>query len=71
MILAALNGAQIAGARLGAVCQVIGVSARTIQRWKRHPEVGAAVTVSVAAPASGIAVATTVVVGRDIDRAMR
>ena len=27
MILAALNEAQIAGARLGAVCQVIGVSA--------------------------------------------
>ena len=30
MILAALNEAQMAGARLGAVCQVIGVSARTI-----------------------------------------
>ena len=38
MILAALNEAQIAGARLHAACQVIGVSARTIQRWKRHPE---------------------------------
>jgi putative transposase len=38
VILAALNDAQIAGARLGAVCQVIGVSARTIQRWKRHPD---------------------------------
>jgi transposase len=36
--LAALNEAQMAGARLGAVCQVIGVSARTIQRWKRHPD---------------------------------
>ncbi len=38
MILAALNEAQIAGARLCAVCQVIGVSARTIQRWKHHPD---------------------------------
>lgn len=38
MILAALTEAQIAGARLHAACQVIGVSARTIQRWKRHPE---------------------------------
>jgi len=38
VILAALNEAQIAGARVGAVCQVIGVSARTIQRWKRHPD---------------------------------
>src|SRR5688572_21882201 len=38
MIVAALNEAQIAGARLAAVCQVIGVSARTIQRWKRHPD---------------------------------
>jgi putative transposase len=38
VILAALNEAQLAGARLGAVCQVIGVSARTTQRWKRHPD---------------------------------
>jgi transposase len=38
MILAALSDAQIAGARLGAACRVIGLSARTIQRWKRHPE---------------------------------
>ena len=38
MILAGLNEAQIAGARLGAACQVIGVSARTIQRWKRYPD---------------------------------
>ena len=38
MILAALNEAQIAGARLGAACQVIGVSTRTIQRWKRHAD---------------------------------
>jgi transposase InsO family protein len=38
VILAALNEAQMAGARLHAACQVIGVSARTIQRWNRHPD---------------------------------
>ena len=38
MILAALREAEIAGARLYAACQVIGVSARTIQRWKRDPD---------------------------------
>jgi transposase InsO family protein len=38
MILAVLSEAQIAGARLGAACRVIGLSARTIQRWKRHPD---------------------------------
>lgn len=39
MILAALSDAQQAGARLDSACQVIGLSARTIQRWKRHPDV--------------------------------
>ncbi len=38
MILAALSDAQIAGARLGAASRVIGVSARTIERWNCHPE---------------------------------
>ena len=38
MILAALNEVQIAGARLDSACQMIGLSARTIQRWKGHPE---------------------------------
>jgi hypothetical protein len=38
MILAALTDAECAGARLHAACQAMGVSARTIQRWKRHPE---------------------------------
>ena len=38
MILAAVTEAQMAGARLGAVCQVVGIAARTIQRWKRHPD---------------------------------
>jgi hypothetical protein len=37
VIVAALHAVQMAGARLGAACQVIGVSARTIQRWKRLP----------------------------------
>jgi hypothetical protein len=36
MILAPVNEAQIAGARLHAACEVIGVSARTVQRWKGH-----------------------------------
>lgn len=39
MILAALSEAQQAGARLHTACQVIGVSARTLQRWKRQPDV--------------------------------
>ena len=38
MILAALTEAQLAGARLDAACHLIGVSARTIQRWRRHPD---------------------------------
>ena len=37
MILAALTEAQMAGARLHAACEVVGVSARTIQRWRSHP----------------------------------
>jgi transposase InsO family protein len=39
VILGAVNEAQMAGARLHAACHMIGVSARTIQRWKRHPDV--------------------------------
>jgi transposase InsO family protein len=39
VILAALNEAQLTGARLHAACQVIGISARTIQRWNRQPDV--------------------------------
>jgi putative transposase len=39
VILATIDEAQQAGARLQVACQMIGVSARTIQRWKRHPEV--------------------------------
>jgi putative transposase len=39
MMLTAIAEAQQSGARLEAACQVIGVSARTIQRWKRLPDV--------------------------------
>jgi transposase InsO family protein len=39
MILAGVSDAQQVGARLHTACQVIGLSARTIQRWKRHPDV--------------------------------
>jgi len=38
VMVAAVHEAQIAGARLHAACGVIGVSARTIQRWKGHPD---------------------------------
>ena len=38
MILAAVNDAQMAGARLSSACEVIGVSARTLQRWRCHPD---------------------------------
>lgn len=39
MILAALAEAQAAGARIRAACDVIGVSARTIERWRGQPGV--------------------------------
>ena len=38
MILAALAEAQAAGARLDAACAVIGLSARTIERWRAQPD---------------------------------
>lgn len=38
MIVSALDEAQTAGARLHSACLVVGVSARTIQRWRRHPD---------------------------------
>jgi putative transposase len=37
VIVAAIDEAQQGGARLHAACPLVGVSARTIQRWKRHP----------------------------------
>ena len=36
-MLAALDEAQTTGARLHAACRVIGISARTIERWKGQP----------------------------------
>ena len=38
MILSAIAEAQSSGARLVAACRVIGISARTIQRWRSQPE---------------------------------
>lgn len=38
MILAALAEAQATGARLRAACDVIGISARTIERWRARPD---------------------------------
>lgn len=37
MILAALSEAQAGGARLHAACSVIGLSARTVERWRARP----------------------------------
>jgi putative transposase len=37
VILASLCDAQTAGARLHAACEVIGISARTIERWRGQP----------------------------------
>ena len=37
MILAAVAEAQAAGARLHAACSLVGVSARTVERWKQGP----------------------------------
>ena len=38
-MLAALTEAQQTGARLRAACAVIGISARTVARWQRRPNV--------------------------------
>jgi transposase InsO family protein len=38
MILATAAGAQAAGARLHKACELLGLSARTIERWRRNPE---------------------------------
>ena len=37
MILASLREAQTSGARLHAACKAIGISARTIERWRGQP----------------------------------
>jgi putative transposase len=36
--LSAIDQAQAAGARLAQACQIVGISARTIERWRDHPE---------------------------------
>ena len=38
MILSAIAEAQSAGARLAPVCRVVGISARTVQRWQQQPD---------------------------------
>jgi len=37
MILAALAQAQLSGARLAEACRVVGISTRTIERWRHQP----------------------------------
>lgn len=37
MILAAVSEAQASGARLAVACQVAGISARTVERWRARP----------------------------------
>ncbi len=39
MILAILGEAQAAGARLHEACKVVGISERTIERWRENPDV--------------------------------
>jgi transposase InsO family protein len=38
MILALISEAQTAGARLKPACRLVGLSARTIERWREHPD---------------------------------
>lgn len=38
MILSAIAEAQASGARLMAACRIVGISARTIERWRDQPE---------------------------------
>lgn len=40
MILEAITEAQHAGARLSKACAVVGLTARTVERWRRDPEQG-------------------------------
>lgn len=40
MILAAVDQAQRSGARLAKACEVLGISARTVERWRREPNGG-------------------------------
>ena len=38
MILAAIAEAQVAGARLAQACRLVGISARTVERWRSAPD---------------------------------
>jgi transposase len=40
VILELLSEAQASGARLAPACRVLGISARTIERWRADPEAG-------------------------------
>ena len=40
MILELVGEAQASGARLGPACHMLGVSARTVERWRAEPEAG-------------------------------
>ena len=38
MILAAIAAARAAGARLDAACEIVGITARTVERWSERPD---------------------------------
>jgi putative transposase len=38
LILAGISDAQAAGARLGTACKLVGISARTVERWRVRPD---------------------------------
>ena len=40
MILASIGVAQGSGARLDKACEIAGISVRTIERWREHPDAG-------------------------------
>lgn len=40
MIIRCIDEAVTSGARLSKACKLIGISSRTLQRWKKHPEGG-------------------------------
>jgi transposase-like protein len=47
VILAAIAEAQLQGARMAQACRVVGISARTVERWRARPEGGVASTMSI------------------------
>jgi len=38
MILEAIGQAEEAGTRLAAACSLVGISVRTVERWRQRPE---------------------------------